>query len=152
MDVGEELLVPELVFRVAGEPLECGIDEFEPEVHVVGDNRLPHGRGHGLELAPDFGQGALDLPPSPVLPPGEDRQEEEQCRSSAAARASRAVGHIPGIARRPEKAGLRGRCQPHLRGIGLGQDDQSGAKPAPMAAAIPAPRQPPPWPMNSLPS
>ncbi len=78
MDVLEKLLIPKILFRVSGEPLEGRVYELEPPVHVVGDHAFAHGGGHRLQLAADLRRCALDPAPAHALPREQHRQADQQ--------------------------------------------------------------------------
>ena len=93
MDVLEKVMIPKLIFRVAREPLKGGIHELEPPVHVVGDDPLPHGSGHGLELAPELVTGLLGVPPAPAFAPQQEQQRDHQ-RNGDHGKVREFVGHL----------------------------------------------------------
>jgi len=84
VDVLEEFLLPQVVEGVPGEPFEGRIDECEPPLHVVGDDPFTHGCGYRLQLALDFGCGALSPPPPLAFPPEQAQEQNQQSEQRAA--------------------------------------------------------------------
>jgi len=74
MDVLEELLVLQVLGGEAGEPLEGGVHEGEPVLHVVRDHPFAHGGGDGRQVPP--GGGGLGA--APAEPPQLEHQGDQQ--------------------------------------------------------------------------
>ena len=105
VDVLEELLVPEVLLGVPGEPLEGRIHEGEAALHVVGDHALAHGAGDGAEVS--RGVGGRAARPTPL--------RLQQRRSPRATAAPPAPGRrrrwraVPAECRRSDQRALRPR-------------------------------------------
>ena len=91
VDVLEELLVPEVLLGIPGEPLEGGVHEAEPQVHVVRDDALAHGGRHRVQVPPGFRRGPLG---APALRPLDDEchQQGERQRAQGGGRGRERLG------------------------------------------------------------
>ena len=94
VDVLEELLVAEVLDRIAREPLEGGVGEDQLEPHVVGDDAFAHGGGDRLHVSPRVRRRPLRPPPVAGMqqePPEQDQAEQRQSAQQAYDRCRREV-------------------------------------------------------------
>ena len=89
VDVLQEFLVLEVFRGVTGEPLEGGIDEREPQVHVVRDHALAHAGRDGAQLAQRRALVPLRPPPPAPL-----EQPERRARPAAPAPTAAAAAGV----------------------------------------------------------
>ena len=77
MDVLEELLVAQVLRRLAGEALEGGVHQGQPQVHVVGDHPFAHGGGDRAKLPQGRAFRTLrPTPPAPLHQPGREQRHQ----------------------------------------------------------------------------